>query len=190
MTRLSDCGRARTRLRRLGPTRYDSAVEIRRLLERDWPRVRAIYVEGIASGLATFEAEAPADWLSWASAHLEVGRLVAVDAEGVVGWAALSPVSDRCVYAGVAEVSVYVAEGQQGRGVGTALLASVIAESEENGLWTLQAGIFPENISSVKLHEKVGFRVVGRRERLGKNANGEWNDVLFLERRSAKVGAD
>ncbi len=151
-----------------------------------WPQVRAIYLEGIATGNATFETSAP-EWAGWDSAHLQACRFVALSSEEVQGWAALSPVSGRCVYAGVAEVSVYVAERARGRKIGKALLEALISASEQNGIWTLQAGIFPENVASVALHEHAGFRMVGRRERLGA-MQGRWRDVLLLERRSKVVG--
>ena len=154
----------------------------------DWPRVKAIYEEGIATGHATFETQAPS-WEGWKGKFLPQLLLVSeVDGE-VLGWAGLSPVSDRCVYGGVAEVAVYVAPEAQGEGVGTLLLNALVEASEEKGLWTLQAGIFPENVGSVRLHEKCGFRIVGKRERLGK-MKGVWRDVLLLERRSTRVGAD
>jgi L-amino acid N-acyltransferase YncA len=154
----------------------------------DWEAVRSIYLEGIATGLATFETDAPG-WEKWDAGHLRKARLVARDAEGeVLGWAALSPVSDRCVYGGVAEVSVYVGERGRGHGVGRALLESLIAASERSGIWTLQAGVFPENAASVKLHIGCGFREVGRRERIGK-LHGVWRDTLLLERRSRTLGA-
>jgi len=152
----------------------------------DWPAVRRIFREGIATGHATFESEAP-PWEAWDAAHLEEPRLVAEEDGEVVGWAALSPVSDRCVYGGVAEVSVYVAEGARGRGVGRALLSELVRASEEEGIWTLQAGIFPENRASIHIHERCGFRTVGVRERLGE-MHGEWRDVVFMERRSDVVG--
>jgi L-amino acid N-acyltransferase YncA len=161
-------------------------IEIRPLLEEDWPTVRTIYAEGIAMGNATFETEPP-EWEKWNAGHLPKARLAAVRGGRVVGWAALSPVSGRCVYAGVAEVSVYVAEGMRGKGVGKVLLQALIAESEAGGMWTLQAGIFPENEASLALHQGCGFRIVGRRERIGK-MGGRWRDVLLLERRSAVVG--
>jgi L-amino acid N-acyltransferase YncA len=161
-------------------------VEIRPLLAEDWPFVKAIYAEGIAEGNATFEPEAP-EWKKWDAGHLPKARLAAVIGGGVVGWAALSPVSGRCVYAGVAEVSVYVAAAARGKGVGKVLLRAMIAVSEAEGMWTLQAGIFPENEASLALHRGCGFRIVGRRERIG-NMNGRWRDVLLLERRSAAVG--
>jgi len=160
--------------------------EIAAMTPDHWRAVRGIYLEGIATGNATFETSAP-EWETWDKGHLRACRFVARDDGNVLGWAALSPVSGRCVYAGVAEVSVYVSERARGRGVGTALLQALIAASEQNAIWTLQAGIFPENVASVKLHEALGFRVVGRRERLGA-MNGQWRDVLLLERRSRVVG--
>ena len=154
----------------------------------DWADVRAIYLEGIETGNATFEVEAPS-WEAWDSAHLREPRLAARDGARVLGWAALTPVSGRCVYAGVGDLSVYVAAGARGRGVGRALLEALIDASERAGIWTLQAGIFPENAASLKLHRGCGFREVGRRERIGK-LKGVWRDVLLLERRSAAVGAE
>ena len=151
----------------------------------DWPAVRAIYEAGIATGNATFETTTP-DWPAWDAAHLPGHRLVArVDGQ-LVGWTALAPVSDRCAYAGVAEDSIYVAPDVQGRGVGRALLAAVIASAEQAGIWTVQTGIFPENRASVRLHEACGFRVVGVRERLGR-LQGRWRDVLLMERRSPAI---
>lgn len=153
-----------------------------------WPAVRAIYEAGIATGQATFTTEAPS-WEAWDGAHLAHCRLVATGAAGqVLGWAALSPVSGRCVYAGVAEVSIYIGAEARGQGVGRQLLAALVAESEQHGLWMLQAGIFPENAASLALHASQGFRVVGRRERIGQ-LRGQWHDTLLLERRSAVVGA-
>jgi L-amino acid N-acyltransferase YncA len=155
----------------------------------DWEQVRRIYLEGIATGHATFEAAAPA-WEQWNAGHLPHSRLVARSAERVKGWAALSPVSSRCVYNGVAEVSVYVGTSERGEGVGRALLEALIESSERNGIWTLQAGIFPENGGSVALHKRCGFREVGRRERIGKMQGKGWRDTLLLERRSKLVGMD
>jgi L-amino acid N-acyltransferase YncA len=162
-------------------------LTIEPMVAEDWPAVRAIYAQGIATGLATFETEAP-DWAAWNAAHLPDCRLVARTESGVVGWAALTPVSGRCVYAGVAEVSVYVAEGARRQGIGVALLAALVKASEAAGIWTLQAGIFPENKASLALHAACGFRQVGTRERLGQLA-GAWRDVVLLERRSPVVGA-
>lgn len=154
----------------------------------DWDQVRRIYLEGIETGNATFEAEAP-DWEKWSAGHLYQCRLVAKAGEDVTGWAALSPVSGRRVYSGVAEVSVYVSANFRGRGIGQALLDTLITCSEKHGIWTLQAGILTDNVSSRRLHERCGFREVGRRERIGK-LNGEWRDVILLERRSKKVGVE
>jgi L-amino acid N-acyltransferase YncA len=148
----------------------------------DWEQVRAIYLEGIESGNSTFETDAPS-WERWDQEHLQFARLVMRDADRVLGWAALAPVSKRKVYRGVAEVTVYVAESARGRSVGRALLEALIAESERNGIWTLQASIFPENTASVKLHLRCGFREVGRRERIAM-LNGVWRDTLLFERRS------
>ncbi len=152
----------------------------------DWEQARAIYLEGIATGQATLETEAPS-WEAWDAAHLPFARLVARDEDGVAGWAALSAVSQRCVYGGVAEVSVYVAHTHRQSGIGRKLLEALIAASEENGIWTLQAGMFPENSGSLALHRRCGFREVGRRERIGK-LNGVWRDTILMERRSAVVG--
>ena len=151
-----------------------------------WPQVKAIYEDGIKTGNATFETSAP-EWETWDQAHLQQCRLVAVENDSVLGWAALVPVSGRCVYAGVGEVSVYVSTDARGKGLGKQLLQKLIEESEINNLWTLQAGIFPENIASIKIHEACGFRTIGKRERIGK-MNNVWRDTLLLERRSDKVG--
>jgi phosphinothricin acetyltransferase len=152
----------------------------------DWPLVRANYLEGIATGDATFETEAPS-WEQWDAAHLPFGRLAARAGDIMLGWAALSPVSKRKVYAGVAEVSVYVGIAHRGIGVGRALLQTLIAESERQGIWTLQAGTFPENVVSLRLQESCGFRRVGRRERVG-CLDGKWRDTILTERRSRVVG--
>lgn len=164
-------------------------IGIASLEAADWPACRAVYEEGIATGFATFEAAAPT-WSEWDAAHLGIGRLVARDTDGVVaGWAALSPVSDRCAYLGVAEASVYVAAAARGRGVGTALIRRLLAEADEAGIWTVQAGILTENAPSLALAQRAGFRVVGIRERLGR-LGGRWRDVMLLERRSAVAGVD
>ena len=158
------------------------------LRQIDWEQVRTIYREGIATGQATFEIEAPS-WEAWDAAHLAFARLVARADDAVRGWAALSPVSKRRVYAGVAEVSVYVARDHRGAGIGHALLEHLIAESEKHGIWTLQAVVFPENLATIALHQRCGFREVGRRERIGK-LNGAWRDTILLERRSSLIGVD
>jgi phosphinothricin acetyltransferase len=158
------------------------------MLEEDWELVRSIYLAGIATGHATFETRAP-DWAHWNNTHLPAPRLVAISSETIVGWAALSPISTRSVYAGVAEVSVYVSEEMRGQGVGRLLLETLVKESEQNGIWTLQAGIFPENVASISLHKSCGFRAVGTRERIGK-MKGVWRDTVLLERRSRMIGVD
>jgi L-amino acid N-acyltransferase YncA len=165
-------------------------IQIRPLAREDWDSVLAIYLEGIATGLATFETTAPS-WESWDSSHLRFARLVAVSEVGrqLAGWAALSPVSRRSVYAGVSEVSVYVGSGFRGQGVGGVLLDHLIDQSESNSIWTLQASIFPENKESIALHANRGFRQIGFRERVAK-LNGVWRDTVLLERRSRIVGVD
>ncbi|MHC4338713.1 MAG: GNAT family N-acetyltransferase [Planctomycetota bacterium] len=158
------------------------------LLPSHWERVREIYLQGIASGHATFETACP-DWEAWDRAHLPRCRLVARRGERVAGWAALSPVSGRCVYQGVAEASVYVREDRRGRGIGSLLLRELVRVSEQEGIWTLEAGVFPENRASLALFRRHGFRELGVRERLGK-LKGVWRDVVFLERRSALAGRE
>jgi len=166
---------------------------IGKMLPTDWERVQAIYAEGIATGHTTFEAEAP-DWGKWDSSHLPEPRLVVRVDGKAVAWAAISRTSDRCAYSGVAEVSIYVAEDCRGKGLGSTLLAAIIEASEKIGFWTLQAGIFPENVVSLGLHKKHGFRVVGVRERVGRMAfgalKGKWRDVVFMERRSKVTGIE
>jgi len=147
----------------------------------DWEQVCSIYLEGVRSGNSTFETEAPS-WEKWNEGHLPFARLVMRDEDMVLGWAALSPVSKRAVYKGVAEVTVYVTESARGKGIGRALLEALIAESEKNGIWTLQASIFPENTASVELHLRCGFREVGRRERIAM-LSGVWRDTILFERR-------
>lgn len=147
----------------------------------DWEQVRAIYLEGIRSKNSTFETDAPT-WEKWDENHLTIARLVMRDEEKVLGWAALSPVSKRAVYRGVVEVTVYVTESARGMGIGRALLEALISESEKNGIWTLQASIFPENTASIELHLRCGFREVGRRERIAM-LDDVWRDTLLFERR-------
>src|SRR4051812_27768741 len=161
-------------------------MEIVPLLPEHSDAVARIYADGIATGHATFETEIPS-WEEWDAGHLDAGRLVALVDGEVAGWAALTPVSGRCVYAGVAEHSVYVAEAARGKGVGRALLDELVRRAEAAGIWTIQSGVFPENTASLALHERAGFRVVGVRERLGKH-EGRWRDVILLERRSPVVG--
>jgi len=160
-------------------------VNIDQMSASDWEQVRAIYLEGIRSGHSTFETEAPS-WEKWDEGHHRFARLVMRDGETVLGWAALSPVSKRDVYRGVAELTVYVRENARGQGIGRALLEKLIQESEQNGIWTLQASIFPENIASVQLHLRCGFREVGRRQRIAM-LNGVWRDTLLFERRTNLV---
>lgn len=150
------------------------------------PSVLAIYQAGLDSGDASFETSVP-DWPTWNAAHLESHRFVALDDTGVVGWVATSATSDRCAYAGVVEESIYVLPAGRGRGVGTRLMNALIASTEAAGVWTLQAGVFPENTASLALHARAGFRVVGTRERVGQHF-GRWRDVVMLERRSEVVG--
>jgi L-amino acid N-acyltransferase YncA len=157
------------------------ALRIEPLREDDWPAVAAIYREGIETRLATFETEVP-EWRAWDEAHLPDHRLVARDGSEVVGWAALMPVSRRAVYAGVADLSVYVAAAARGQGVGRALLTALTESARAGGLWTLQAGVFPENEASLALHRSLGFRDVGVRERIGR-LDGVWRDVVLLELR-------
>ncbi len=163
-------------------------MEIVSMLPTHWEAVKTIYEEGIATGDATFQTSAP-PWEEWDAAHLQAARLVAVENDTVLGWAALTPVSGRCVYAGVAEVSVYVSAGARGRGLGKQLLNALVTASEAAGLWTLQAGIFPENAASIAIHKACGFRVAGTREKIGK-MYGLWRDTVLLERRSKVAGTD
>jgi L-amino acid N-acyltransferase YncA len=161
-------------------------ISIRTMETEDWPAVREIYLAGIETGQATFETRAPA-WERWDSNHLSLPRLLALEGSTIVGWAALSRVSTREVYSGVAEVSVYVDEKMRGRGIGRLLLERLVKESEANGIWTLQASIFPENAASISLHRACGFREVGTRERIGQLKN-VWRDTVLLERRSKVTG--
>jgi L-amino acid N-acyltransferase YncA/protein-tyrosine-phosphatase len=165
-----------------------NSMEIVKMQIAHWEAVKEIYKEGVATGNATFQTTTPT-WEEWDTAHSKECRLVAIEAEEILGWAALTPVSGRCVYAGVAEVSVYVATKARGKQVGKTLLAALIAESERENLWTLQAGIFPENIASIKIHEANGFRMIGTREKIGQ-MNGQWRDTVLLERRSKIVGVE
>jgi phosphinothricin acetyltransferase len=164
----------------------DTNITLESMTVQDWPQVRHIYQEGLATGNATFETQAP-EWEAWDAKHLPTCRLIARQGETILGWAALSPVSSRAVYAGVAEVSIYVGASARGQGVGHRLLRALIAESEGNGIWTLQASIFPENVASIQLHLRHGFRQLGRRERIAQ-LHGMWRDTVILERRSSTVG--
>lgn len=161
-------------------------IKTRKMEASDWEAVSKIYTEGIATGFATFETNTPT-YETWNAAHMSSCRTVAIENEKVLGWAALSPVSSRCVYGGVAEVSVYVSKDSRGKGLGKLLMEVLIKESEAEGLWTIQSGIFPENEGSIELHKKVGFRYIGKREKVGK-LDGLWKDNLLFERRSETVG--
>ncbi len=163
-------------------------MQLESITADNYKRVAEIYMEGISTGIATFETGAPT-WEAWDSAHTSYARLVAKQGDHILGWAALSPVSSRCVYGGVAEVSVYVASDARGKGVGKFLLQSLIHESERSGIWTLQSGIFRENEASIAIHKKCGFRVIGYKEKIGK-LHGEWKDNVLLERRSKVVGTE
>jgi len=155
------------------------------MTEEHTDAVMEIYQSGLDTGNASFETQVPA-WREWDQAHLPDHRFVAVDSDGVVGWAAVSAVSDRCVYAGVVESSLYVHPRVAGRGVGTVLLTTLIESTEVAGIWTIQSGVFPENSASLALHQRAGFRVLGVRERIGRH-HGRWRDVVLLERRSPHV---
>jgi L-amino acid N-acyltransferase YncA len=165
-------------------------MRIDALTPADWPAVRDIYEEGIATGNATLEAAAPS-WEAWDEEHRPDCRFVARADDGqILGWVALTPASGRCVYEGVAELSVYVAAAARGQGIGRVLMGALIPASEAAGIWTLQAGIHPENAASLALHRSSGFRDVGLRERIGQDPIGRWRDVVLLERRSRSVGTD
>lgn len=162
---------------------------VRKMNAEDWNSVSSIYKQGIATGFATFETNVP-DFETWDSAHLKTCRIVAIQGDEIVGWAALSPVSGRCVYGGVGEVSVYIAAKARGLGVGKLLMEQLILESEKEGLWTLQSGIFPENEASIQLHKKMGFRYIGKREKIGRTVEGIWRDNVLFERRSDVIGTN
>ena len=161
-------------------------ITLHKMLPADWEAVKQIYEEGIATGNATFQQQAP-NWEEWNNDHLSHSRIIAKEDGTILGWAALTPVSGRCVYAGVAEVSVYVSDKARGKGLGKKLLQKLIEESEANNIWTLQAGIFPENVASIKIHNACGFRTLGVRERIGQ-MNGIWRDTVLMERRSKMTG--
>ncbi|PHR15214.1 MAG: N-acetyltransferase [Aequorivita sp.] len=161
-------------------------MKLSEISEKNYPEVARIYGEGLQTGTATFETTIPS-WEKWDTGHLSFGRILAVEEDSPLGWAALSPVSSRCVYGGVAEVSVYVSDSARGKGVGEFLLKKLIEISEANNIWTLQSGIFRENIASHKLHLKCGFREVGYKEKVGQ-LHGVWKDNVLLERRSKIVG--
>lgn len=164
-------------------------IELRAMIPDDWPAVREIYRQGIDTGDATFEREVP-DWEAWDARRHSKCRFVAESDGTVVGFACVSPSSKRAVYAGVCEVMVYVAEGHRGQGIGSLLMTSMVEATEAEGIWMLQAGIFPENVASIRAHERVGFRVVGTRERIGRFHDGRWRDTVLMERRSAVTGLE
>lgn len=163
--------------------------KIEQMVQADWKQVANIYLEGIKTGIATFQAEVPT-FEAWDNSHISSCRLVARLGDNVLGWGALSPTSSRAVYAGVAEVSIYIGEKYKGQGIGKVLLTNLISASEENGFWTLQSGIIRENVASIALHKKCGFREIGIREKVGKMNNKNWNNVVLMERRSKIVGID
>ena len=165
-----------------------TTLNITPLTKNHWTEVKTIYEQGLKTRVATFETESPS-WEEWTQSHLSICRFVVLEHNQVIGWIAVSAVSSRCVYGGVAEISVYVHEEHRGKGIGKLLLAEVITESENNGYWMLQAGIMPANVGSVKLHESLGFRIVGYREKISK-VDSVWQDNLLLERRSKVVGVD
>ncbi len=163
--------------------------KIDQMKQSDWKQVANIYLDGIKTGVATFQTEVPT-WQEWNNSHISSCRLVVRLGDSVLGWGALSATSSRCVYAGVAEVSIYIGEKYKGQGIGGILLKELVKESEEKGFWTLQSGIIRENVCSIALHKKCGFREVGIRERISKMDNKDWLDVVLMERRSKIVGTD
>lgn len=164
------------------------SVIIRELKARDWPSVKEIYQKGLDTGMASFETQAPS-WEKWDAAHLDIGRILVQGPLEIMGWVALSPVSAREVYRGVAEVSIYIDPKYARKGLGYILFEKLIKESEKAGLWTLQSGIFRQNTASIKLHEKMGFRMIGYREKVAKR-DGVWQDNMLMERRSKVVGLE
>jgi len=163
-------------------------MEILSINKNHYPDIAAIYQQGINTGMATFETSAPS-WESWNENKLQHSRIIAFENSEALGWAALSKASSRCVYEGVAEVSIYIAENHRGKGVGKILMEHLIRESEDNGIWTLQSGMFPENEATIALHKLFGFRIIGYREKIGK-LNGVWKDSVIMERRSTIVGTE
>lgn len=157
--------------------------------ESDWQQVSEIYLAGIKTEIATFQNDVP-NWEEWDKGHITACRFVARSVEEILGWVALSPVSSRCVYAGVVDVSIYISDKHRGKGVGTTLLNNIIQQSEKEGYWTLQSGIIKDNLPSWMLHKKCGFREIGYRERVGRMNNGKWHDVILMERRSKLVGTN
>ena len=163
--------------------------EIDEMQPSDWEQVKKIYIEGIRTGIATFQSEAPT-YEEWDKAHHKFCRLVARLNNEVLGWVALSPTSSRTCYSGVAELSIYISENSRGNGLGNALLLKAVRHSEENGIWTLYSGIIRDNAKSIKLHKKCGFREIGLREKIAKMPSGKWHDVMLMERRSKVIGID
>jgi len=156
------------------------------IMKKDhWKQVKEIYKQGMETGNATFEYIIPT-WEKWDRGHLKIGRLVAKNGDKILGWIALSPVSEREVFKGVAEVSIYIHNDYKGKGIGSSLMKALINETEKNNIWTIEAKIFPENKGSLKLHKKHGFKIVGVREKIGKMNSGQWRDIVLLERRSNK----
>ena len=162
---------------------------IEEMKSTDWEQVKNIYLEGIKTGIATFQTEAPT-WENWDKGHLNICRFVARSANDILGWIALSPTSSRDCYKGVVEISIYVGEKYKMYGIGTTLLTNLIKQSEENGIWTLYCAIIRENTASIAMHKKCGFREIGVREKVAKMDNGIWHDVVLMERRSKVVGID
>jgi len=163
-------------------------MEIKPITKDNFPELLEIYRQGLATNIATFQNDLPI-WQDWDKGHLDFCRISIYENNEMLGWTALSPVSSRCVYSGVAEVSIYVAKEARGKGTGKILLKELTKQSESNGIWTLQSGIFAENHNSIKLHNKCGFRIVGYRERIGKK-DGVWKDNVLMERRSKNIGID
>jgi L-amino acid N-acyltransferase YncA len=163
--------------------------KISEMKKSDWEQVASIYLEGIKTGIATFQTELPT-FTDFDNSHISSCRLVASSDDNILGWGLLSTTSSRCAYAGVAEVSIYIGNKYKGQGIGTALLRDLIKVSEKNGFWTLQSGIIKENVWSIALHKKCGFREIGMREKVAKMNNGNWLDVVLMERRSKIVGID
>lgn len=165
------------------------AYLIRQMIQEDWPAVSCIYQQGMDTNVSTFQTDCP-PWKEWDASHLRSCRLVIEEAGEVVGFAVLTAVSSRCVYAGVADVSIYIAESHRGRGAGKQLLTELIRLSEQNGFWTLQSGIMQENTASIRLHESCGFRIVGYREKIGRDRYGVWRNTVLMEKRCARDDLD